>query len=71
MALKRLKNEAASGRDQIHNLMLKNLPRNSLIEIIELFNLSLREGRVPKAWKTSNITMIQKKSLFYTRSFKL
>ncbi|RNA29171.1 AP-like endonuclease reverse transcriptase, partial [Brachionus plicatilis] len=53
---KKLKNEAASGPDQIHNLI------NSLIEIIELFNLSLREGRVPKAWKTSNITMIQKKA---------
>ncbi|RNA37754.1 RNA-directed DNA polymerase from mobile element jockey-like [Brachionus plicatilis] len=62
MALKRLKNEAASGPDQINNLILNNLPRNSLIEIIELFNLSLQEGRVPKAWKTSNITLIQKKA---------
>ncbi|RMZ95734.1 RNA-directed DNA polymerase from mobile element, partial [Brachionus plicatilis] len=41
---RKLKNEAASGPDQIHNLMLKNLPGNSLIEIIELFNLSLREA---------------------------
>ncbi|RNA21667.1 hypothetical protein BpHYR1_023236 [Brachionus plicatilis] len=38
MALKRLKNEAASGPDQIHNFI------------------------VPKAWKTSNITLIQKKA---------
>ncbi|RNA00210.1 AP-like endonuclease reverse transcriptase [Brachionus plicatilis] len=56
MALKRLKNEAASGPDQIHNLI------NSLKEIIELFNLSLRESRVFQAWKTSNITLIQKKA---------
>ncbi|RNA34253.1 hypothetical protein BpHYR1_007014, partial [Brachionus plicatilis] len=42
-AIKRLKEEASSGPDQIHNLLLKNVPQNILKDIMYLFSLSLRE----------------------------
>ncbi|RNA01594.1 hypothetical protein BpHYR1_016358 [Brachionus plicatilis] len=45
------KEEAGSGLDQIHNLILKNLPKETLIELSILFNRSLELGQVPKAWK--------------------
>ncbi|RNA07431.1 RNA-directed DNA polymerase from mobile element jockey-like, partial [Brachionus plicatilis] len=53
-AIKRLKEEASSEPDQIHNLMLKNVPQNILKDIIET--------KIPNAWKSANITMIPKKS---------
>ncbi|RNA42821.1 hypothetical protein BpHYR1_001448 [Brachionus plicatilis] len=43
LALKKLREEAAAGPDQIHNIMLKNLPQNTLNEITFLFNTSLEQ----------------------------
>ncbi|RNA14202.1 hypothetical protein BpHYR1_012799 [Brachionus plicatilis] len=60
-ALKRLKEEAVSGPDQIHNLMLKYSPQNILNDIIYPLSLSLRESKIPNpAWKSANVTVIPK-----------
>jgi len=60
-AIKACKPNTASGTDKIHNQMLKNLPDNFLNQILILFNKSIKEGRVCQMWKTSKITMINKK----------
>jgi len=60
-AIKACKPNTASGTDKIHNQMLKNLPDKILNQILILFNKSIKEGRVCQMWKTSKITMINKK----------
>ncbi|CAF0706977.1 unnamed protein product, partial [Brachionus calyciflorus] len=62
-AINRTKDFSAAGPDQLHNLMLKNLPTKTLCEIIRLFNLSLILGKVPSKWKIAQITMLPKKNL--------
>ena len=62
MAINKIKKDSTSGQDRIHNQMLKNLPEKTLVDILNLFNLSLIKGELPKAWKTACITMIPKKS---------
>ena len=60
-AIKACKPNTASGIDKIHNQMLKNLPDNFLNQILILFNKSIKDGKVCQIWKTSKITMINKK----------
>jgi hypothetical protein len=59
--IKAYKPNTASGIDKIHNQMLKNLPDNFLKQILLLFNKSIKESKVCQIWKTSKITMINKK----------
>ena len=61
-SLNKLKDTAGPGLDLNHIQMLKNLPSNTLYEIIDLFNLSLENGIVPLAWKIAKISMIPKKT---------
>ena len=60
-AIKESKNDSSTGMDNIHNRMLKNLPKNTLLSIKHLFNLCLRENKIPQTWKSAKITMIPKK----------
>ncbi len=60
-AIKACKSNTASGIDNIHNQMIKNLPDNFLSQILILFNKSIQESKVCQIWKTSKITMINKK----------
>jgi len=60
-AIKACKSNTASGIDNIHNQMIKNLPDNFLSQILTLFNKSIQESKVCQIWKTSKITMINKK----------
>jgi hypothetical protein len=58
--VKRLKTKSAPGKDGICNIMLKNASGPFLDVIRTLCNLSLKEGKIPGAWKESRITMIRK-----------
>lgn len=60
--VKRLKTRSAPGKDGVCNVMLKNLPPDFLELIRKLCNLTLKEGKIPNAWKESQITMIPKGS---------
>lgn len=61
-AINSAKKDSSPGVDNIHNLMLKNLPLVTLNQIVDLFNQSLSIGEVPASWKISKITMLLKKA---------
>ena len=58
--LKKLKTGSSPGEDQVHNLMLKNLPPRGVNLLLKLVNASLAQG-LPNELKTALITMIPKK----------
>ena len=59
-ALKRLNITKASGPDHISARMLKYTANSIAPSITELFNYSIRSGKVPTEWKTSMIVPIPK-----------
>jgi hypothetical protein len=58
--ISRLKNKSSAGKDGIHNCMLKHLPPNCLQYVLDLSNMSLKEGKIPELWKEARLTMIPK-----------
>ena len=44
------------------NLLIKNISEKMKGKILMIFNNILEEGKIPKEWKSSVITMISKKS---------
>lgn len=46
-ALKQTKNKKASGFDGLQNLILKNLPKKALVQIIYIFNASINKSYFP------------------------
>lgn len=50
----------APGHDLINNLIVKNLPNNSIIFLLHIFNFLLRLSYFPKSWKKSVIILILK-----------
>ena len=61
-ALKKCSKESSTGTDQIHNLMLKNLPARSIQQLQKIFNKSVTEEVVPDGMKTSMVIMLPKKT---------
>lgn len=59
--VKRLKNRKAPGPDNIHNVMLKYLPRIVLHRIVNCFNACLRTCYFPTVWKRARILPFLKK----------
>ena len=59
-ALKNLKTHTATGADGITSWMLKSFAAEIAPSIASLFNLSISSGKVPAAWKCSNIVPIPK-----------
>lgn len=59
--LKSLAVGKAAGPDSISNRLLKELSVPLAKPLAELFNFSLRTGKVPKSWKEANITPVHKK----------
>ena len=53
----------ASGPDKIPARLLKECGRHIAPSICELFNVSLRVGRLPVEWKSANVTPVHKKHL--------
>ena len=60
-AIKKSKNNSATGLDGIHNQMLKHLPENFIEYIKILFNKSVSNSNLCTNWKTAKISMINKK----------
>lgn len=58
--IKKLKNKKAPGEDGISNLMLKNLPIQTIILISKIFNASLQIGYFPEQWKKSKVIALPK-----------
>ena len=67
-ALKRLNITKVSGPDHISARMLKYTANSIAPSITELFNYSIRSGKVPTEWKTSMIVPIPKFSKTMTIS---
>ena len=59
--IKRLKNHSAPGRDNIHNLLIKNSPDSFKKVILHLVNVTVEKNSIPLSWKESQITLIPKK----------
>jgi hypothetical protein len=53
----------ASGPDKIPARLLKECDRYIAPSLCELFNVSLRVGRLPVEWKSANVTPVHKKHL--------
>ena len=53
-------NNSAPGFDLIHNLMIKNLPQESLVHLLRIFNASFDTGYIPLTWKKAIIIPILK-----------
>ncbi|RNA02265.1 RNA-directed DNA polymerase from transposon X, partial [Brachionus plicatilis] len=60
-SLNKLNSKAASGFDRISNKILKNLPNNKILQILKIFNSSLKFGYIPDLWNKTKIIMIIKK----------
>ncbi|XP_039315364.1 uncharacterized protein LOC120359950 [Solenopsis invicta] len=55
-----MKNSSAPGLDQFSYKIIKALPHEFIIVLVNLFNALLQEGRFPKQWSQSLIVLIPK-----------
>ena len=60
--IKKLKTTLSSGEDLISNIMIKNIGDKFLKIFVHLFNLSIKNGKIPARWKKVNVKMIPKKA---------
>ena len=60
-ALKDLKPDKSPGPDYMHPTILKNLAKELAYPLTILFNRTLDEGKIPKAWKKAEVRPIFKK----------
>lgn len=58
--IKNLSTKKAPGKDQISNLLIKNLPEKSIKVITNIINAILKYHTYPKRWKTAITKMIKK-----------
>ena len=58
--LKKCKSKSAPGEDGLNYAIIKMLPKNVLLYIQSLFNVSLTLGYFPSKWKSATIKMIPK-----------
>ena len=59
-AIKITRPKKAPGHDEIQNIILKNLPKEALIQLTIIFNSCLSLGYFPSAWKRANILAFEK-----------
>ena len=59
--VKGLKKHCSPGKDEIHNLLLINASSEFKKILLQLCNLTTKNGSLPTAWKSSIVTMIPKK----------
>lgn len=55
-----LKNKKSPGKDNINNIVLKHLPRNSIVIITQIINACLTITYYPKMWKAAKVIGIPK-----------
>jgi ribonuclease HI len=60
-ALRKLKNKKSPGPDGISNEMLAHLGCAAVNKLLDIFNLSWKEGQVPQVWKEAVIIPVHKK----------
>ncbi|KAK7087559.1 hypothetical protein V1264_021593 [Littorina saxatilis] len=60
-ALRKLKNKKSPGPDGISNEMLNHLGSAAVGKLLDIFNLSWKEGQIPQVWKEATIIPIHKK----------
>ena len=52
----------ATGPDEIHYQLLKHLPRDSLMVLLDIFNDIWASGKIPECWKEATVISIPKPS---------
>ncbi|VDI60877.1 Hypothetical predicted protein [Mytilus galloprovincialis] len=60
-SIRKLKKKKSPGPDNITNEMLQHLGNSSLNTLLDIFNLSWRQGQVPQCWKDAIMMPILKK----------
>ncbi|CAG2211109.1 unnamed protein product [Mytilus edulis] len=60
-SIRKLKEKKSPGPDNITNEMLQHLGNSSLNTLLDIFNLSWRQGQVPQCWKEAIMMPILKK----------
>lgn len=58
--IKRLNNKKAPGGDGITNVMLKQLPRNKLFDLLNIYNACLKNCYYPTSWKNAIVVLFPK-----------
>ena len=67
-AIGRLKKKKSPGPDNITNEMLQHLGNTSLQKLLDIYNLSWKEGQVPQIWKEAIMIPILKKGKNKTKA---
>ena len=52
--------DTATGPDEIHYQLLKHLPRDSLMVLLDIFNDIWASGEIPECWKEATVIPIPK-----------
>ena len=60
--MKELDESKAEGNDGITNAMIKNLPDNAKLKLMEIYNNILLSGCVPEDWKAGEVILVLKKN---------
>ena len=60
-AIRKLKKKKSPGPDNITNEMLQHLGNSALKQLLDIFNLSWRQGQVPQCWKEAKMIPVLKK----------
>ena len=50
--------DTANGPDEIHYQLLKHLPRDSLMVLLDIFNYRWASGEIPECWKEATLIPI-------------
>lgn len=58
--IKMLPSKKAPGIDNIQNIILKNLTKKSIVQLMYIINAAIRMSHFPSHWKTGNIMPIHK-----------
>lgn len=57
----KLRKKLSSGTDNIPNILLRNIPEETILEYCKLFNNMLNNSYFPRAWKMAKVVVLPKK----------
>ena len=66
--LQKINENKSQGSDSIHPKLLKETIDSITLPVTNIFNKSMEDSKLPKSWKTANITPIHKKGPKHTAS---
>ena len=61
MAIRKLKKEKSPGPDKITNEMLQHLGNTAVKKLLDIYNLSWKQGQVPQCWREATMIPILKR----------